>query len=69
MSGFPTWWLGMGTYEKERFPKQHNSKLDPWEDRPFQVLKCSNNNAYKIDLPEKYNVSGTFNVYDLSPLM
>jgi hypothetical protein len=26
-----------------------------------------NNNAYKLDLPGEYNISATFNVYDLSP--
>jgi len=35
-------------------------------DRPFQVLAKINDNAYKIDLPGKYNVSNTFNVSDLS---
>ena len=26
-----------------------------------------NDNAYKLDLPGEYNVSATFNVFDLSP--
>ena len=35
-------------------------------DRPFQVLKRINDNAYKLDFPGEYNVSATFNVIDLS---
>ena len=52
---------------KERFPAQRCSKLLPRGDGPFQVLKHINDNAYKIDLPGKYDVSATFNVTDLSP--
>ena len=26
-----------------------------------------NNNAYRLDLPEEYGVSTTFNIYDLIP--
>ncbi|RVW19273.1 hypothetical protein CK203_093785 [Vitis vinifera] len=36
-------------------------------DRPFQVLKCINDNAYNLDFPGEYNVNATFNVIDLSP--
>ena len=57
-------WVHM---RKERFPEQRKSKLQPRGDGPFQVLKKINDNAYKIDLPSKYNVSNTFNVSDLSP--
>ena len=31
------------------------------------MLERINDNAYKIDLPREYNISTTFNVYDLSP--
>ena len=51
---------------KERFPEHRKSKLQPRGDGPFQVLEKINDNAYKIDLPSEYNVSATFNVYDLS---
>jgi len=53
--------------EKERFPEQIKSKLQSRGDGPFQVLQKINDNAYKIDLPSKYNVSSTFNMSDLFP--
>ncbi|KAL4295672.1 hypothetical protein GQ457_12G014740 [Hibiscus cannabinus] len=53
-------------FRKERFPAQRKSKLSPRGDGPFQILEKINDNAYKIDLPEKYNVSATFNVSDLT---
>ena len=36
-------------------------------DGPFQILERINDNAYKLDLPDEYNVSSTFNVTDLIP--
>ena len=54
-------------FRKERFPNQRKFKLSPRGDGPFQVLERINDNAYKIDLKGEYNVSGTFNVADLSP--
>jgi len=51
---------------KERFSKQRKSKLQPRGDDPFQVLERINDNAYKIELPNEYNVSTTFNVSDLT---
>ena len=50
---------------KDRFPTKRKSKLSPRGDGPFQVLERINNNAYRLDLPEKYGVSTTFNIYDL----
>ena len=38
-------------------------------DGPFQVLERINNNAYKLDLPEEYRVSTTFNIFDLIPFV
>ncbi|KAH9769146.1 Endonuclease [Citrus sinensis] len=57
-------WVHM---RKERFPAQRRSKLLPRGDGPFQVVARINDNAYKLDLPGKYNMSATFNVSDLSP--
>jgi hypothetical protein len=58
-------WLHL---RKDRFPNERKSKLLPRADGPFKVLARYNNNAYKIDIPrDKYNVSDTFNVTDLSP--
>ena len=52
---------------KERFPARRQSKLHPRGDGPFQVLARINDNAYKLDLPGEYNISATFNIFDLSP--
>ncbi|KAL4341209.1 hypothetical protein GQ457_08G027980 [Hibiscus cannabinus] len=38
----------------------------PRGDGPFQVMEKLNENAYKLDLSGEYNVSATFNVYDLT---
>jgi hypothetical protein len=57
-------WVHM---RKERFPTHRRTKLHPRDDGPFQILEKINDNAYKVDLPGKYNVSATFNVSDLSP--
>ena len=56
-------WLHM---HKEKFPSQRRSKLFPRGDGPFQVLNRINDNAYKLELLDEYNVSATFNVTDLS---
>ena len=56
-------WIHM---RKERFPDQRKSKLQQRGDGPFQVLERINDNAYKLDLQGKYNVSATFNVSDLT---
>ncbi|GJW02979.1 RNA-directed DNA polymerase [Tanacetum coccineum] len=52
---------------KEHFPAGHFGKLKPQGDGPFCVLKKINDNAYKIEQPDHYNVSATLNVADLSP--
>ena len=52
---------------KECFPEKRKSKLMPRGDGPFRVLERINDNAYKIDLPDDYGVSTTFNVADLTP--
>ena len=53
--------------KKERFPACRRSKIHPGGDGPFQVLKRINDNAYKWELPGEYNISTTFNVFDLYP--
>jgi hypothetical protein len=35
-------------------------------DGPIQILKLINDNSYKVDLLGEYNVTTTFNVYNLS---
>jgi len=39
----------------------------PRADHSFEVLERVNDNTYKIDLPDDYQVSATFNVSYLSP--
>jgi hypothetical protein len=56
-------WVQM---RKERFPAHRMTKLHQRGDGPFQILDKINDNAYKVDLPGEYNVSATFNVFDLS---
>ena len=51
---------------KERFPTHRRSKLHPRGDGPFQVLERVNDNVYKLDLLGEYNISATFNVFDIS---
>ena len=53
----------------DRFPAEMKSKLIPRTDGPFKVLKRINNNAYQIDLEDKYTISTTFNVSDLIPFV
>jgi hypothetical protein len=38
-------------------------------DDPFQILERINDNAYKMDLPDKYDVSATFNYFFFFCLM
>lgn len=55
-------------FRKERFSNYRKSKLDPHGDGPFQILEMANDNAYKIDLPDKCHVNSTFTVSNISPL-
>ena len=52
---------------REQFPEKRRSKLQPRGDGPIQVIEQINDNSYKIDLLGEYNISTSFNVYDLSP--
>ncbi|PKI68234.1 hypothetical protein CRG98_011370 [Punica granatum] len=51
----------------ERFPSKRKSKLMPRAEGPFRVKEKVNDNAYKIELLDDYNVLATFNVRDLFP--
>ena len=52
---------------KERFLIRRWSKLHPKGDGQFQVFARINDNTYKLDLLDKYNISAIFNTPDLSP--
>ena len=52
---------------KERFPSKRKSKIMPRSKGPFEILEQIDPNAYKVDLPEDYRISSTFNVADLRP--
>ncbi|XP_057543321.1 uncharacterized protein LOC130821549 [Amaranthus tricolor] len=52
---------------KERFPRQRKNKLMPRADGPFQITEKYGDNAFKIDLPNRYGVSPIFNIGDLQP--
>lgn len=57
-------WVHM---QKEKSPKCRRSKWKPKGDCLFQVLERINNNPYKLNLPNKYNISALFNIFDISP--
>jgi hypothetical protein len=52
---------------KEWFPDLRKSKLMPRADGSFKVLKKTNENAYKLDLPVDFGVSQAFNIANLKP--
>ncbi|XP_057520884.1 uncharacterized protein LOC130801134 [Amaranthus tricolor] len=51
---------------KERFPHLRKNKLMARAIGPFKVLQKYGPNAFKIELPEEYNISSTFNIGDLT---
>ncbi|XP_022720199.1 sterol 3-beta-glucosyltransferase UGT80A2-like [Durio zibethinus] len=51
---------------RERFPLGKFGKLQPKANGPFRVLQCIGKNAYKVKLPDTYEVSSIFNIVDLS---
>ena len=48
---------------------ERKSKLMPRIDGPFKNIKKLGNNAYKLNLQGKYNISNSFNVTDLVPFI
>ncbi|XP_033138902.1 uncharacterized protein LOC117131538, partial [Brassica rapa] len=60
----PEFWIHL---RKERFPNERKSKLMPRIDGPFEIIKKIGNNAYKLDLQGRYDVSNSFNITDLVP--
>lgn len=52
--------------QKERFSKQSRSKLMLREDGPFQILERINDNVYKVNLLDEYDVNVAFNISNLS---
>ena len=49
---------------KDRFPSGKFGKL-PRVDAPFKIIEKIRDNAYKLDLPDDYDISPMFNVKDL----
>lgn len=52
--------------KKERFPVGTYGKLKPRADGSFRIREKINNNSFKVDLPDNYGVSDTFNIEDLT---
>lgn len=52
---------------KEKFPNKKYAKFRSGVDDPFKIVKKTNDNAYKVEFPGEYGMSGTFNVSDFSP--
>ena len=52
---------------KEKFLMQRFSKLRARVDGPSKIIKKIRENAYKVELPDDYNILSTFNVKDLRP--
>ena len=50
---------------KDRFPPGKFGKLKPRVDGPFKIIEKIGENAYKLQLPDEYEISPMFNVKDL----
>ena len=55
-------WFGEG---KDRIPPGKFGKLKPRVDGPFKIIEKIGENAYKLQLPDDYEISPMFNVKDL----
>lgn len=58
----PGTWFGC-IWGRRGIPISAKHKLMPRSDEPFRVVQRVGESAYKLDLPEEYNVSGTFDVW------
>ena len=52
---------------KDRFPLGKFGKLKPRVYDPFKIIEKIGENAYKLQLPDEYEISLMFNVKDLRP--
>ena len=50
---------------KDRFPPGKFGKLKPRVDGPFKIIEKIGENAYKLQLPDEFEISPMFNVKDL----
>ena len=50
---------------KDKFPPGEFGKLKPRVDDPFKIIEKIRENAYKLQLPDEYEISPMFNVKDL----
>lgn len=50
---------------KDRQSSRNYSKLKAKNFGPCEILKKIDENAYLVDLPEQFNISPTFNIFDL----
>jgi len=57
--------LVMVHISKDRVPAGTYSKLKPRNHGPFKILRRINDNIYVIDLPKEYNMSKSFNIFDI----
>ena len=57
--------MGWVHLRKDRFPQGKFGKLKPRVDDPFKIIVKIGENAYKLQLPDEYEISPMFKVKDL----